>query len=61
MKVEYGKGRIYLIPENEKDERQLETTVPYIRDSLLFYTYDAGKEGNEFALVITHNNRWNKK
>ena len=61
MRVEYEKGRIYLIPENMTDEHQLETTIPNVRNSLLFYTYDAGKEGNEFALVITHINRWKER
>ena len=53
MKVEYSESRIYLIPENEEDEEQLSKVVPDVTESFLFYTYDAGKKGNEFALVIT--------
>ena len=54
MKVEYGKERIYLIPENEEDERMLRIVVPYAGEVFCWFTFDAGKEGNESALVITH-------
>jgi len=54
MKIEYGKERIYLIPENEKDKEQLEAAVPEASKAFCFYTMDAGAEGNETGLVITH-------
>jgi uncharacterized membrane protein len=56
MKVEYEKDRIYLLPENEKDKQQLKQAVPLASNTFCFYTFDAGKEGNKQALVITHSN-----
>lgn len=54
MKIEYGRERIYLIPENDADRAQLERTLPNTSEVLAFYTYDAGESGCEEGLVITH-------
>jgi len=57
VKVEYGRERIYLIPENDEDRAQLERTLPDVSEAMLFYTYDAGESGCEEGLVITHRPR----
>lgn len=54
MKIHFGKTRITLIPENKEDGVQLEKTLPTASDVLAFYTYDAGDNGAQYGLVITH-------
>lgn len=49
--LDYKSKRIYLIPESDKEASIFPSDLTFRLSC--FYTYDAGENGNEFALVIT--------
>ena len=53
MRIEFTDTRIYLIIENREDGDRIRKIIPNASEVFAFFTYDAGKNGNEVALVIT--------